>query len=192
MPTISRDVQPRPNVPNPWSQSFSRSYGSTRHFRMLEGWTRSYTCVPNYERDKSIAATEQHTWQYMTTCVNPYRQQEAYTWPSGHEVFELYRMPTVVIDRGLCVLLDSVFDISSRHPFLLSFQSSDSPPLSLTIYLPWARQTSSGTWTTPPGANPYNRAKFLNFFPPNAGQHVPASQRGCRSQVWRWPGLIWC
>lgn len=50
-----------------------------RLFQMIEGWTRSYTRVPNYDGDKAIAATEQHTWQYMTQCVNPYRQQEAYT-----------------------------------------------------------------------------------------------------------------
>lgn len=50
-----------------------------RLFQMIEGWTRSYTCIPNYGGDKSIAATEQLTWQYMTSCVNPYRQQEAYT-----------------------------------------------------------------------------------------------------------------
>jgi hypothetical protein len=50
-----------------------------RLFQMIEGWTRSYTYNPNYEGDYAIAATEQHTWHYMTTCVNPYRQQEAYT-----------------------------------------------------------------------------------------------------------------
>ena len=88
----SQDIMPPPRAEagdiTPYHEALGQSPEASvveyrqdidRLFQMIEGWTRSYTCVPNYEGDKSIAATEQHNWQYMTTCVNPYRQQEAYT-----------------------------------------------------------------------------------------------------------------